>query len=241
MCRPQHRRLDGRTREVRPQQHLRRRPWHFGEMQVRQKTAFESLPGLERQQPGKGAAFIRHVTFDRVGEGIVAGQRRHLAGGCRQQIGIEDHLAETRLAVAAGHLHVAFRLRNQREPLRVAARTGGGRNADRRQHRALDVAVAPIILHAATTTDEEIEATRRVECRTAAECDETVGRVFPGGGGAFFDLEGIRVLPGVGKNGDGDAGRFEPRGRPVGMPGGQKAGIGDQQNAPQTEPAGELR
>ena len=79
---------------------------------------------------------------------------------------------EARFAVAAGHFGIRVGAGNQGVGLGLAARSGGGRNADRGQHGLSSFAIALVGLHLAAVGQQEIDALGAIHSAATAQGDD---------------------------------------------------------------------
>ena len=134
------------------------------------------------------------------------------------------------LGIAAGHLGVGLLIRDQSVGLAFAARAGGGRYGDQRQHRLARLARAPVVLHAAAIGENEVAALRGVHAAASAQPHDQIDVGLPRDGEAALDAAGGRVLLRVVEARDGLPGQLQRLVNAFGMSGGHDALIRDQQD-----------
>ena len=233
--------FDRQPGQMRSQQHLAPGGGILALLQDRLEICFQEMPGFPGKHLRHGIAPGGNETFQGMGDGIDAGHRGYFIGHTLGQQRIEDHNAEARLDIAAGHLAVGFLLRDQGVRLSFAAGAGGGGHPDGGQHRLYRLAAAPVILHPAAVGQQKINPLGAIHGAASPQPDNAVNAaeilrkltagLHVAGGGIFYHImEYLGLHPGC----------FQGPQRPGHMPGADNPGIGDQQHPLRRQRAGQL-
>ena len=156
------------------------------------------------------------------------GDTRRLRDGERR---IEDRDFRRGLRIAARHLLMRLFVGNQRERLALAARAGGRRNGDEREHRIRRLADSPVVLHPSAIGQDEVAALRRIHAAAAAEADDQFDRFALRDLDTAIDIDRRRILPHRVEHRNLQTSGFEKSHGPARVPDRGDAFVGDEQNA----------
>src|SRR4051794_20375481 len=115
-------------------------------------------PRLATERQRQRVPSLRHVGLERMCEGIDSGERGYSRRLRNRQFWIENRGTEGGSLVAASHLHMCRRIRDESVGLCFTTSAGGSRHRDHWQQRPIGFSFTPIILHAATAGVEKVDS-----------------------------------------------------------------------------------